>query len=81
MVQVFHDVAYKARNREDLLAGIDEFLDKVTVLPPGEWDPNIRLEPPPEVCAGDYTTTYGKGDFKITFPHVTHFTLLKKRYS
>lgn len=47
--QVFHDVAYKARNRDDLLAGVDEFLDKVTVLPPGEWDPNIRLEPPPEV--------------------------------
>ena len=42
-------MAYKARNREDLLAGVDEFLDKVTVLPPGEWDPNIRLEPPPEV--------------------------------
>ena len=49
-MQVFHDVAYKARNREDILAGVDEFLDKVTVLPPGEWDPNIRLEPPPEVC-------------------------------
>ena len=48
-LQVFHDVAYKARNREDLLAGIDEFLDKVTVLPPGEWDPTIRLEPPPKV--------------------------------
>ena len=48
-MQVFHDVAYKARNREDILAGMDEFLDKVTVLPPGEWDPNIRLEPPPEV--------------------------------
>ena len=47
--QVFHDVAYKARNREDLLAGVDEFLDKVTVLPPGEWDPDIRLEPPPQV--------------------------------
>ena len=46
---MFHDVAYKARNREDLLAGVDEFLDSVTVLPPGEWDPNIRLEPPPEV--------------------------------
>jgi hypothetical protein len=42
-------VAYKARNREDLLAGVDEFLDKVTVLPPGEWDPQIRLEPPPQV--------------------------------
>ncbi|CAN0437102.1 unnamed protein product [Lampetra planeri] len=44
--EVFHDVAYKARDREDLIAGIDEFLDEVIVLPPGEWDPNIRIEPP-----------------------------------
>lgn len=44
--EVFHDVAYKARKREHLLAGIDEFLDAVTVLPPGEWDPSIRIEPP-----------------------------------
>lgn len=44
--EVFHDVAYKARNTDDLLAGIDEFLDSVTVLPPGEWDPSIRIEPP-----------------------------------
>lgn len=42
-------MAYKARNRGDLLAGIDEFLDKVTVLPPGEWDPDIRLAPPEKV--------------------------------
>ena len=42
-------MAYKARNRGDLMAGIDEFLDKVTVLPPGEWDPQIRLEPPSKV--------------------------------
>ena len=42
-------MAYKARNRGDLLAGIDEFLDKVTVLPPGEWDPQIRLAPPEKV--------------------------------
>ena len=48
-LQVFHEVAYKARNRGDLLAGIDEFLDKVTVLPPGEWDPQIRLAPPEKV--------------------------------
>lgn len=44
--EVFHDVAYKARNRNHLLAAIDEFLDAVTVLPPGEWDPTIRIEPP-----------------------------------
>ncbi|XP_041374557.1 sodium-driven chloride bicarbonate exchanger-like isoform X2 [Gigantopelta aegis] len=47
--EIFHDVAYHARNREDLLAGIDEFLDQVTVLPPGEWDPSIRIEPPKSV--------------------------------
>lgn len=44
--EVFHEVAYKARNRVHLLAGVDEFLDAVTVLPPGEWDPTIRIEPP-----------------------------------
>ncbi|XP_056590176.1 sodium-driven chloride bicarbonate exchanger isoform X1 [Triplophysa dalaica] len=47
--EVFHDVAYKAKDRLDLVAGIDEFLDQVTVLPPGEWDPTIRIEPPKNV--------------------------------
>lgn len=28
--QIFHDVAYKARNSDDLLDGIDEFLDQVS---------------------------------------------------
>lgn len=51
--QLFSDVAYKARNREDLIAGIDEFLDEVIVLPPGEWDPNIRIEPPKKVPSAD----------------------------
>ncbi|XP_045469813.1 sodium bicarbonate cotransporter 3 isoform X5 [Harmonia axyridis] len=44
--EIFHEVAYRARNRSHLLAGVDEFLDAVTVLPPGEWDPSIRIEPP-----------------------------------
>lgn len=51
--EVFHDVAYKAKKREHLLAGIDEFLDAVTVLPPGEWDPSIRIEPPQSVPSQD----------------------------
>uniref|UniRef100_A0A8C4PLP6 Anion exchange protein n=1 Tax=Equus asinus asinus TaxID=83772 RepID=A0A8C4PLP6_EQUAS len=50
---LFSDVAYKARNREDLIAGVDEFLDEVIVLPPGEWDPNIRIEPPKKVPSAD----------------------------
>ncbi|XP_065312733.1 electroneutral sodium bicarbonate exchanger 1-like isoform X3 [Gordionus sp. m RMFG-2023] len=44
--EVFHDVAYKAKNIQDILAGVDEFLDQVIVLPPGEWDPTIRIQPP-----------------------------------
>ncbi|NWI17308.1 S4A5 protein, partial [Crypturellus soui] len=50
---LFSDVAYKARDREDLIAGIDEFLDEVIVLPPGEWDPTIRIEPPKKVPSAD----------------------------
>lgn len=47
--EVFHEVAYRARKRDHLIAGVDEFLDAVTVLPPGEWDPAIRIEPPQSV--------------------------------
>lgn len=52
--EVFHDVAYKSKNREDLLSGIDEFLDAVTILPPGTWDPNIRIEPPSSIPSQDF---------------------------
>lgn len=68
-MKIFHEVAYRARDRQDLLAGkiddedtlmkskvhisiyvgIDDFLDHVTVLPPGEWDPTTRIEPPKTV--------------------------------
>lgn len=51
--QVFHDIAYKAKDRQDLLAGIEEFLDEVIVLPPGEWDPEIRIEPPKSLPSSD----------------------------
>lgn len=44
--EVFHEVAYRARTKEHLVMGLDEFLDSVTVLPPGEWDRNTRIEPP-----------------------------------
>lgn len=54
---MFHDVAYKAKDRSDLVAGIDEFLDQVTVLPPGEWDPTIRIEPPKNVPSQVKPTT------------------------
>ncbi|KAK2146967.1 hypothetical protein LSH36_576g02000 [Paralvinella palmiformis] len=60
--EVFHDVAYKARHREDILAGLDEFLEQVTVLPPGEWDPTIRIEPPKSVPSQAGRKKDGGGD-------------------
>ena len=47
--EVFLFLAYGASNRHHLLAGIDEFMDALTVLPPAAWDPSIRLEPPAEI--------------------------------
>ncbi|XP_053253444.1 anion exchange protein 4 [Podarcis raffonei] len=44
--ELFQRVARKARDAEDLTAGIDEFLDELTVLPPGKWDPTTRIAPP-----------------------------------
>lgn len=57
-LQVFHDIAYKAKDRQDLIAGIDEFLDEVIVLPPGEWDPAIRIEPPKSLPSSDKRWEY-----------------------
>ncbi|XP_025024240.1 anion exchange protein 4 [Python bivittatus] len=44
--ELFQRIAWKAKDTEDLIAGIDEFLDELTVLPPGKWDPTIRICPP-----------------------------------
>jgi len=41
-------VAYKAKTAQDLISGIDEYMDDLTVLPPSVWDPQTRLEPPPK---------------------------------
>uniref|UniRef100_A0A1I8IHB1 Anion exchange protein n=1 Tax=Macrostomum lignano TaxID=282301 RepID=A0A1I8IHB1_9PLAT len=51
--EIFREVAYLARGKGDLLAGLDEFLKFCIVLPPNEWDPSIRIEPPKEVPSQD----------------------------
>ncbi|XP_053573206.1 anion exchange protein 4 [Bombina bombina] len=44
--ELFQKIAHKATDKEELIAGIDEFLDELTVLPPGKWDPTVRIQPP-----------------------------------
>ncbi|KAH9489557.1 Anion exchange protein 3, partial [Bulinus truncatus] len=41
--QQFHNVAYRAESREDLLRAINSFLDDSIVLPPGDWDHRTLL--------------------------------------
>lgn len=41
--QHFHDVAYRAESRGELLSAINEFLDESIVLPPGDWDQKTLL--------------------------------------
>jgi sodium bicarbonate transporter 10 len=65
LFKVFHDVAYKAKSREDLLAGVDEFLDAVTLLPPGAWDPSIRIEPPNQIPSQEARKKHDQQEPKI----------------
>ncbi|XP_031572132.1 electroneutral sodium bicarbonate exchanger 1-like isoform X2 [Actinia tenebrosa] len=58
--EIFHEVAYKANCRQDLLSGMDEFLMQGTVLPPGEWDPSIRIEPPATVPSQEKRLKWGE---------------------
>ncbi|KAM8798912.1 anion exchange protein 4 [Eudromia elegans] len=44
--ELFPRVAQGAEHPEELIAGIDEFLEEATVLPPGKWDPSTRISPP-----------------------------------
>jgi len=41
--------AYTAKTRSSLTAGLDTFIQEMTVLPPAAWDPSIRLEPPKNI--------------------------------
>nr|KAF6482128.1 solute carrier family 4 member 9 [Molossus molossus] len=36
----------RVSNLHDLLVALDAFLEEVTVIPPGRWDPTVRIPPP-----------------------------------
>ena len=41
--KIFHDLAYSAKSRDDILAAINSFLDDSIVLAPGDWDRHLLL--------------------------------------
>ncbi|NXM28281.1 S4A4 protein, partial [Oxyruncus cristatus] len=46
MDELFQRVARQAEHQEDLITGLETFLDELIVLPPGKWDPSARIPPP-----------------------------------
>ncbi|NXS41306.1 S4A4 protein, partial [Balaeniceps rex] len=43
--ELFQRVARQAEHREDLITGMEAFLDELTVLPPRKLDPSARIPP------------------------------------
>uniref|UniRef100_A0A8C3KAL6 Anion exchange protein n=1 Tax=Calidris pygmaea TaxID=425635 RepID=A0A8C3KAL6_9CHAR len=59
MDEQFQWVARQAEHREDLIAGMEVFLDELTVLPPGKWDPSTRI-PPPNCLPSLHRSSWGQ---------------------
>ena len=41
--EIFHSLAYKAEQKEDILSAINQFLSDSIVLAPGDWDERVLL--------------------------------------
>uniref|UniRef100_A0A8C4XR08 Solute carrier family 4 member 9 n=1 Tax=Falco tinnunculus TaxID=100819 RepID=A0A8C4XR08_FALTI len=63
MDELFQRVAQQAEHREDLIAGMEAFLDELTVLPPRKWDPSTRI-PPPSCLPSPYRSLMAMGTWQ-----------------
>ncbi|NXN48611.1 S4A4 protein, partial [Rynchops niger] len=63
--ELFQRVAWQAENREDIIAGMEAFLDELTVLPPGKWDPSARIPPPSYLPSPHRRTTTHPSDRQL----------------
>ncbi|CAF1556823.1 unnamed protein product, partial [Didymodactylos carnosus] len=43
---ICRELAYTANNSDEIVQLIDRFMHDTYVIPPSEWDPHIRIEPP-----------------------------------
>ncbi|XP_027498953.1 anion exchange protein 4 [Corapipo altera] len=62
MDELFQRVAWQAEHREDLITGMEAFLDELIVLPPGKWDPSARIPPPSSLSSPCRRWLHGNGD-------------------
>ncbi|KAM6251756.1 anion exchange protein 4 isoform 8-T9 [Porphyrio hochstetteri] len=62
--ELFQRVAWQAEHREDLVTGMEAFLDELAVLPPGKWDPSAHIPPPSCVPSPHRRTTMHPPDWQ-----------------
>ena len=43
---ICREMAYVAKDDEGIMRMMDRFMQDTYVIPPSEWDPSIRIEPP-----------------------------------
>jgi hypothetical protein len=43
---ICRELFYSAKSREDVVLSVEQFNRGTMVIPPGEWNPKIRIEPP-----------------------------------
>lgn len=45
---ICREYAYIAKDSDEIMKMMDRFMQDTYVIPPSEWDPTIRIEPPPK---------------------------------
>ena len=45
---ICREFAYHAKNADDIRQMMERFMQDTYVIPPSEWDPSIRIDPPPK---------------------------------
>ncbi|NWU51195.1 S4A4 protein, partial [Dromas ardeola] len=63
--ELFQRAAWQAEHREDIIAGMEAFLDELTVLPPGKWDPSARIPTPSCLPSPHKRTTMHPSDRQL----------------
>ncbi len=43
---ICREFAYTSKDSDDIMQMMDRFMQDTYVIPPSEWDPTIRIEPP-----------------------------------
>jgi hypothetical protein len=54
MKKVCRELFYSAKSKEEILSVVRQFNKGTMVIPPGEWNPKIRIDPPEKYLSKVY---------------------------